>query len=81
MGNIRRLGTLSMSRGKHLSLEEARNAGQLDQFAKEHPSEAERERFERLLEAMAKGVLEDKETSPQDHDEGSSETRTRKGTS
>jgi hypothetical protein len=42
-----------MSRGKNLSLEEARKAGRLDQFAKEHPSEAERERFERLLEAMA----------------------------
>jgi hypothetical protein len=69
-----------MSRGKYLSLEEARNSGQLDQFAKEHPSEAERERFERLLEAMAKGILEDKETSLPDHAEGSSETRTRKGT-
>ncbi len=30
-----------MSRGKYLSLEEARNAGKLDQFAKEHPSEAD----------------------------------------
>ena len=28
-----------MSRGKYLSLEEARKAGQLDQFAKEHPIE------------------------------------------
>jgi hypothetical protein len=69
-----------MSRGKYLSLEEARNSGQLDRFAKEHPAEAERERFERLLDAMARGVLEDKETSPQDHAEGSSETRTRQGT-
>jgi hypothetical protein len=72
--------TLKMSRGKHLSLEEARKAGQLDWFAKEHPSVAERDRFERLLEAMARGVLEDKETSPPDHSEGSSGTRTRKGT-
>jgi hypothetical protein len=70
----------SMSRGKHLSLEEARKTGQLDQFCKEHPSEAERDRFERLLEAMAKGVLEDKETSPPDRDEGSSGTRTPRGT-
>jgi len=70
-----------MSRGKYLSLEEARNSGKLDQFAKEHPSEADRKRFERLLEAMAKGVLEEKETSQPDHDDGSSETRTRKGTS
>ena len=42
-----------MSRGKHLSLEEARKKGLLDQFAKEHPNEADAERFERLLEAMA----------------------------
>jgi hypothetical protein len=68
-----------MSRGRYLSLEEARIAGRLDQFAKEHPSEAERERFERLLEAMAKGILEDKGTSPPDVTGGSSETRTRKG--
>ena len=70
-----------MSRGKHLSLEEARKTGKLDQFVKEHSSEAERERFFRLLDAMAKGVLEDKETSPSDRGEGSSETQTRKGTS
>ncbi len=70
-----------MSRGKYLSLKEARIAGQLDRFCKEHPSEAERGRFFRLLDAMAKGVLEDKETSPPDRAEGSSGTRTRKGTS
>lgn len=70
-----------MSRGRYLSLEEARKSGQLERFAQEHPSEAERERFEQLLDAMARGVLEDKETSPQDRDEGSSETQTRKGTS
>ena len=28
-----------MSRGKYLSLEEARKSGKLDQFAKEHPIE------------------------------------------
>lgn len=44
-----------MSRGKHLSLEEARKKGLLDQFAKENPSNADATRFERLLEAMAKG--------------------------
>jgi hypothetical protein len=70
-----------MSRGKYLSLEEARNSGQLDRFCKEHPSEAERERFFRLLDAMAIGALEDKETSPPDRAAGSSGTRTRKGTS
>lgn len=42
-----------MSRGKHLSLEEARKEGLLDQFAKEHPNEVDAKRFERLLEAMA----------------------------
>jgi hypothetical protein len=69
-----------MSRGKHLSLEEARKFDKLDQFAKEHPSEADRDRFERLLEAMAKGVLEGKETSPPDRAGGSSGTRTQQGT-
>ncbi len=39
-----------MSRGKHLSLEEARKLGELDQFAKEHPSEGDAGLFERLLE-------------------------------
>lgn len=41
-----------MARGKYLSLEEARKAGKLDQFAKEHPSKADKARFERLLDAM-----------------------------
>lgn len=44
-----------MARGKHLSLEEARKLGKLDQFAKEHPEVADRARFEALLEAMASG--------------------------
>ncbi|WP_375206736.1 hypothetical protein [Hyphococcus sp.] len=44
-----------MSRGKHLSLEEARKQGLLDQFAKEHPNEADTERFERLLKGMESG--------------------------
>ena len=44
-----------MSRGKHLSLEEARKKGLLDQFAKENPKETDAERFTRLLEAMASG--------------------------
>ena len=45
-----------MSRGKYLSLEEARKLGKLDQFAKEHETKAD-ERFESLLEAMCKGEL------------------------
>jgi hypothetical protein len=44
-----------VSRGKHLSLEEARNKGLLDQFAKEHPNETDAERFDRLMKAMASG--------------------------
>ena len=46
-----------MSRGKHLSLEEARKKGLLDQFARENPNEVNAERFKRLNEAMAKAVL------------------------
>ena len=44
-----------MARGKHLSLEEARKAGKLDQFAKEHPAEADDIRFNRVLRAMLSG--------------------------
>lgn len=69
-----------MSRGKYLSLEEARETGQLERFCKEHPSEAERDRFLALLEAMSKGALKGEETSQRDHAEGSTETRTRQGT-
>jgi hypothetical protein len=69
-----------MSRGKYLSLEEARVSGRLDRFANEHPSNADRDRFERLLGAMAKGTLEDRGTSPRVRGGGSSGTRTRKGT-
>lgn len=48
-----------MSRGKHLSLEEARNLEKLKEFAKEHPSEGDPDRFARLLKAMAEGKLEE----------------------
>ncbi len=40
-----------MARGKYLSLEEARKQRRLDRFCKEHPSEGEKETFERLLDA------------------------------
>lgn len=69
-----------MSRGKYLSLEEARKSGRLDHFAKEHPSEADRDRFNRLLDAMSRGVLEEEETSHSEHPEDSSGTRTRRDT-
>lgn len=75
-----------MSRGKHLSLEEARKAGKLDRFAKEHPSKGDRKRFERLLNAIVHGEPPSKkkraneEASTADHGAGSSGTRTRRGT-
>ncbi len=69
-----------MAHGKYLSLEEARKSGKLDRFAREHPSTADRDRFERLLDAMSRGVLEAKETSPRERVAGSSGTRTRRGT-
>jgi hypothetical protein len=69
-----------MSRGKNLSLEEARKSGTLNRFAKEHPSEADRDRFLALLDAMSKGSLEGEETSQPDHPANSGGTRTRRGT-
>ncbi len=44
-----------MSRGKHLSLEEARRSGQLDRYAKEHPATGDQDRFNAVLKAMASG--------------------------
>ena len=64
-----------MSRGKYLSLEESRQDGTLDRFCAEHPSEAERDRFMRLLEEMARGTLEGEETSRRDRAGGSTGTR------
>ena len=69
-----------MSRGKYLSLEEARKKDMLDRFAKEHPSEADRSRFNRLLDAMSRGVLEEEETSPPGRAANSNGTRTQRGT-
>ncbi len=69
-----------MSRGKFLSLEEARKSGNLDRFAKEHQLEADRDRFKRLLDAMSQGVLEEAGTSKSDRRASSNGTRTRRGT-
>ena len=57
-----------MSRGKYLSLEEARQNGKLAQFCKEHPTEAERPRFLALLDLMSQGALEAEGTSQPDRD-------------
>lgn len=43
-----------MSRGKYLSLPEAREKKQLDRFAKEHPSEGNASELDRLIGAFAK---------------------------
>lgn len=49
-----------MSRGKYLSLEEARKKDKqgedrLNQFAKEHESKGNKKQFDQLLQGMAKG--------------------------
>ena len=43
-----------MSKGKYYSLEEAREAKDLEGFAKDHPSEGDKKQFEDALERMAK---------------------------
>jgi hypothetical protein len=68
-----------MSRGKYVSLEEARKTGKLDRFAKEHPSEGDRKRFDRLLEEMSK-TTKAGGTSLPERDENSNGTRTRQDT-
>ncbi|MGD9544981.1 hypothetical protein [Methylocystis sp.] len=69
-----------MSRGNYLSLEEARNLGCIDQFAKEHLSEAGRARFNRLLSEMSKTTPSSEETSSQAHVASSSKTQIRRDT-
>ena len=69
-----------MSRGKYLSLEEAREQNKLDRFAKEHPSEGNKNLFSRLFEAMAKKPSTDVQTSDKAPSSGYSGTRTRRGT-
>lgn len=64
-----------MSRGKNLSLEEARKTGKLKQFSKEHPSQADG-RFWSLLDAMAKGTLEARQTSSADASDDCNDTQT-----
>lgn len=76
-----------MSRGKHLSLEEARRSGKLYRFAKEHPLEGDEERFKRVLAAMAKGKTGERTpksksgTSDQDASAGSNDIRSPRDTS
>ena len=65
-----------MSRGHYLSLEDARNVGQIDRFCKEHQTEGDKVRFERLLLAVAKMPPEADQTSDQDASAYCSDTRT-----
>lgn len=44
-----------MSRGRYLSLEEARKSGQLERFAAEHYRTGNGDKFAALLDAMAAG--------------------------
>ena len=55
-----------MSRGKYLSLEEARKVGRIDRFCKEHPSEGDGGRFAKLLAAMSRKRPEAVQTSDPD---------------
>lgn len=55
-----------MSQGKYLSLEEARRAGKMNRFAKEHPSEGSEQVFDKLFGKMTKTTSEDEQTSSED---------------
>jgi hypothetical protein len=52
-----------MSRGKYLSLPEARKKKQLERFAKEHPSEGDADQLEELIGAFAKTPQSTDQTS------------------
>ena len=58
-----------MSRGKHLSLEEARKTGALKQFAKEHPSTGDKDAFDSILNALIKTPPTNAKTSDRDASE------------
>ena len=70
-----------MARGKNLSLEEARKADQLEQFAKEHPFEGDWNRFDDALGRMARKPALADQTSTRRPSEDCGETQTRPGTS
>jgi len=72
-----------MAHGKYLSFEEARQLGKLGQFGKEHPAEADADRFSALLDAMCRAGR----PSPENRTSGAARrasyagTRIRQGTS
>ena len=57
-----------MSRGKYLSLPEARKKKQLDRFAKEHPSEGDADQLDELIGKMSKTTESDDQTSTEHED-------------
>jgi len=60
-----------MSRGKYLSLPEARKKKQFARFAKEHPSEGDADQLESLIGKMSRTPESDGQTSkaPEDHED------------
>ena len=57
-----------MSRGKYLSLPEARKKKQLDRFAKEHPSIGDAAQLEELIGKMSKTPESDDQASTEPED-------------
>jgi hypothetical protein len=53
-----------MSRGKYLSLPEARKKKQLKRFAEEHPSEGDSSELDRMIGEMSKTPESTDQTSP-----------------
>lgn len=70
-----------MSRGKYLSLKEARETRQIKRFCDAHPSEGDEAKFNRLLDAMTKTPAATDQTSGSAASEDCTDTRTPRGTS
>jgi hypothetical protein len=66
-----------MSRGKYLSLEEARKKGQIDRFCKEHPTTGDRSLFDHILDGLIKNPSKASGTSSRAKRARSSGTRIR----
>jgi hypothetical protein len=62
---------IRVSRGKYLSLPEARKKKQLDRFAEEHPSEGDADQLGNLIGRMSKTPESDDQTSkkPESHED------------
>ena len=73
-----------MSRGKYLSLEEARQSEKIEQFCKEHPSKGDWNQFDAMMDWFsgpeAKSSSRAVRTSSRGRGASSSGTRTRRGT-